>query len=205
MKYIAKYAPAPDGRMGNNLYKHLVENVCLSTNFSLSLFNSQPQASKKWPWSGRHTWQSWRERYKKDEEWFNAKIRRYQREHAIKVPERNKPVIVQATPSSAKVKPEVVHENSRDDRNKETAEKRQRHAGAARKTVQNDNEEHVNRKVEVGEKRKVTSDMEEVGGRKDVKRRRAENGTRQPVQVIVDEGASEANYTFVIAKNPTAM
>lgn len=30
IKYIATYAPAKDGRMGNNLYKRLAENVCVA-------------------------------------------------------------------------------------------------------------------------------------------------------------------------------
>ena len=33
---------------------------------------------KKWPWSERHTWQSWRDRYSKNQDWFNHRIWLYQ-------------------------------------------------------------------------------------------------------------------------------
>ncbi|KAI6012046.1 hypothetical protein EDC04DRAFT_2716718, partial [Pisolithus marmoratus] len=57
MKYLAKYCPSKQGRAGNSVYKDLVEN-----------------AEGHWPWARHHTWQSWRERYKKNAKYFDPKI-----------------------------------------------------------------------------------------------------------------------------------
>lgn len=46
--------------------------------------SSSEQDSGKWRWSTRHPWQSWRERYKNNQEWFDWKILAYQRKHGIK-------------------------------------------------------------------------------------------------------------------------
>ncbi|KAG2021133.1 hypothetical protein CC2G_006393 [Coprinopsis cinerea AmutBmut pab1-1] len=67
MQYIAKYRPEPAGRLGNALYKTLVEN-----------------AERKWSWSRRHTWQSWRERYKKHQAEFDRRILKHQQKLAEK-------------------------------------------------------------------------------------------------------------------------
>nr|VWO98403.1 Transcriptional repressor rco-1 [Ganoderma boninense] len=56
-QYIAKYNPQREGRTGNKLYQRLVEN-----------------AEGKWPWHKRHTWQSWRERYRTDQARFDRRI-----------------------------------------------------------------------------------------------------------------------------------
>ncbi|KAJ7638214.1 hypothetical protein FB45DRAFT_397266 [Roridomyces roridus] len=66
VKYIATYNPGVPGRSGNNLYKRLTEN-----------------ADRKWSWSERHTWQSWRERYTKNASYFNERIEKYQKKHGM--------------------------------------------------------------------------------------------------------------------------
>ncbi|KAF9481316.1 hypothetical protein BDN70DRAFT_919906 [Pholiota conissans] len=72
VKYIAQHNPIPSGRSGQNLYKTLEEN-----------------AGNKWPWSRTHTWQSWRERYKKNQELFDSKIKRYLREKKTATTQEN--------------------------------------------------------------------------------------------------------------------
>ncbi|KAJ3502816.1 hypothetical protein NLJ89_g8717 [Agrocybe chaxingu] len=59
VRYIAKHNPGGEGRQGNKLYQNLQEN-----------------ASGKWPWAKRHPWSSWRERYKKNQVYFDRKIKR---------------------------------------------------------------------------------------------------------------------------------
>ncbi|KAI9442450.1 hypothetical protein H4582DRAFT_1928442 [Lactarius indigo] len=66
MKFIATYNPQPRGRLGMKLYERLVEN-----------------AEGKWSFASRHSVQSWRERYKTHQQWFDAKILRYQKKHGI--------------------------------------------------------------------------------------------------------------------------
>lgn len=41
------------------------------------------QAERKWSFSSRHSVQSWRERYKNNQPWFDAKILKYQEKHGI--------------------------------------------------------------------------------------------------------------------------
>ena len=55
----------------------------------------------KWSWSERHTWQSWRARYVKDQDWFNHRIRRYQKK-------KNLPQDDHTVPRSSKSKMQVV-------------------------------------------------------------------------------------------------
>ncbi|KAL5511985.1 PELP1 [Sanghuangporus vaninii] len=71
MKYIAIYNPDGANRLGNALYSRLVAN-----------------AEGKWPWSKRHSWQSWRERYRDHQHRFDANIKKYQKRKGIKVPEK---------------------------------------------------------------------------------------------------------------------
>ncbi|KAH9176680.1 hypothetical protein EDB89DRAFT_89128 [Lactarius sanguifluus] len=66
MKFIATYNPQPKGRLGIKLYERLVEN-----------------AEGKWSFASRHTVHSWRERYKMNQRWFDAKILQYQKKHGI--------------------------------------------------------------------------------------------------------------------------
>ncbi|KAI0293461.1 hypothetical protein BC826DRAFT_384932 [Russula brevipes] len=66
MKYIATYNPQRKGRLGMKLYERLVEN-----------------AEKKWNFSSHHSAQSWRERYKNNQQWFDAQILKYQKKHEI--------------------------------------------------------------------------------------------------------------------------
>ncbi|KAF7972259.1 hypothetical protein HWV62_18578 [Athelia sp. TMB] len=63
-KFIAKYNPQTSGRQGNALYQKLTEN-----------------RNKAWRWSSHHTWQSWRERYKNRQAWFDAEIARLHKKH----------------------------------------------------------------------------------------------------------------------------
>ena len=37
------------------------------------------QENNQWPWSKFHTWQSWRERYRKHQDYFDYRIRRYKK------------------------------------------------------------------------------------------------------------------------------
>ncbi|KAF4615065.1 hypothetical protein D9613_003477 [Agrocybe pediades] len=62
IEYIATHNPDPSGRQGNKLYIKLTEN-----------------AGEEWPWSENHTWQSWRERYKKNQDYFDYQIRKFKR------------------------------------------------------------------------------------------------------------------------------
>ena len=73
MKYIAKYNPGKVNRMGNALYIRLVDND-----------------EGRWPWAKRHTWHSWRERYKDKEDWFDSSIRSYQKKKGIDPTEKKK-------------------------------------------------------------------------------------------------------------------
>ncbi|KAG6879846.1 hypothetical protein C0992_010804 [Termitomyces sp. T32_za158] len=65
-KYIAKYNPSMKGRSGNNLYRTLCED-----------------ADNKWKWSQTHPWQSWRDRYCKNQRQFDSKIKKYQMKHDL--------------------------------------------------------------------------------------------------------------------------
>ncbi|KAF8173284.1 hypothetical protein BJ912DRAFT_992578, partial [Pholiota molesta] len=86
IKYIAKYNPQIAGRQGNRLYMTLVENPA------------------KWRWARAHPWQSWRERYKKNQVEFDQKIRRYMRQKAAAA-QPGKP---EAIPSKARRENDAV-------------------------------------------------------------------------------------------------
>ncbi|OAX32655.1 hypothetical protein K503DRAFT_870030 [Rhizopogon vinicolor AM-OR11-026] len=80
MKYIATYNPTKQGRSGNALYHRLEENV-----------------DRKWDWSQKHTWQSWRNRYTKNSDEFDRKILKYQKKKGINPegkPTKKKPVFL---------------------------------------------------------------------------------------------------------------
>ncbi|KAL0947776.1 hypothetical protein HGRIS_013853 [Hohenbuehelia grisea] len=68
--YIATYNPGLNNRRGNALYKQLTEN-----------------RANTWQWAQRHSWQSWRDQYVKNANWYDQQIRKYQKKHDIKVPE----------------------------------------------------------------------------------------------------------------------
>ncbi|OBZ75816.1 hypothetical protein A0H81_04951 [Grifola frondosa] len=68
--YIAKYNPDTKGRNGNGIYKRLVEN-----------------AEGKWPWARHHPWQSWRERYIKENLFIDKLVRKYIRENGGDLPD----------------------------------------------------------------------------------------------------------------------
>ncbi|EIW85816.1 hypothetical protein CONPUDRAFT_162893 [Coniophora puteana RWD-64-598 SS2] len=80
--YIARNNPPKEGRCGNRLYIQLYENL-----------------DNQWPWSSRHSWQSWRAQYEKNQEWYNYQIKKYQKEHGIK---RDAPPVKLPTTESAK-------------------------------------------------------------------------------------------------------
>lgn len=60
-EYLATHS-TDKGRMGNMLYRDLVAN-----------------AGGKWPWSQRHSWQSWRDHYKRNSDTYERRIRRFLR------------------------------------------------------------------------------------------------------------------------------
>ncbi|KAJ7213221.1 hypothetical protein B0H12DRAFT_376238 [Mycena haematopus] len=62
IKYLAKHNPGIQGRSGNKVYQKLVQNE-----------------DNKWAWSSRHPWGGWRDRYTKDQPWFNRRIKEYQK------------------------------------------------------------------------------------------------------------------------------
>lgn len=63
--FLAVHHPSKEGRMGNAVYKLLTE---------------QPN---KWPWGKRHTWMSWRERYKNNEGRFDHHIKAFQQKNKL--------------------------------------------------------------------------------------------------------------------------
>ncbi|CAL1703156.1 unnamed protein product [Somion occarium] len=65
MRYLARAAPTKTKRSGNALYQILVGHPEL------------------YPWAQTHPWSSWQQRYKKNEEWFDEAIKRYQRRKGI--------------------------------------------------------------------------------------------------------------------------
>ncbi|KAF7322467.1 Myb-DNA-bind-2 domain-containing protein [Mycena chlorophos] len=62
IRYLGVLIPdkSEGGRLGKNVYKQLMEHADTLPN--------------EYAWVSRHTWQSWRERYKKNQEWFDAQI-----------------------------------------------------------------------------------------------------------------------------------
>ncbi|KAJ3807279.1 hypothetical protein F5876DRAFT_79868 [Lentinula aff. lateritia] len=64
VKYLAE-SSENESRKGNRAYLRLTEN-----------------ATGQWPWSTRHTWQSWRHRYVRDENDMERRIRVYKRRQA---------------------------------------------------------------------------------------------------------------------------
>lgn len=97
--------------MGNKLYQKLSENE-----------------EGLWPWASRHSWNSWRQRYKENEVFFDKKIKKYQAANGINPDEE----LVQLKPKS---KPR----SSRDDKSSKNNRKNEAvpKAGTnlARKTV----------------------------------------------------------------------
>ncbi|KAI6109075.1 hypothetical protein EV401DRAFT_384314 [Pisolithus croceorrhizus] len=75
-----------------------------------------------WPWAKHHPWQSWRERYKKNTEYFDARISRYQQKHGMhsidsddELPEIKrvkKPKVVNASPSSVVSRKRTAEDSS---------------------------------------------------------------------------------------------
>ncbi|KXN82702.1 hypothetical protein AN958_02267 [Leucoagaricus sp. SymC.cos] len=59
--YLAKVRPSQAGRLGTTVYQMLVENL------------------DQWPWAESHSWQSWRARYKSNQEEFDLKILKIQK------------------------------------------------------------------------------------------------------------------------------
>ena len=50
------------------------------------------QEHRKWRWANRHPWQSWRDHYYKNKEWFDSKILRYQKKHGLVANEPRKAI-----------------------------------------------------------------------------------------------------------------
>ena len=80
-KWIAEKIPykATGGRTGNKLYQQLCEMVRLTTSSPNPprLISFEQSNDPGYSWVGRHTWQSWRERYKKNAERLDSQINRY--------------------------------------------------------------------------------------------------------------------------------
>ncbi|KAF9032954.1 hypothetical protein BJ165DRAFT_765205 [Panaeolus papilionaceus] len=57
IRYLAKHHPMVQGRLGQKIYTSLCE-----------------MTGSEWAWTKRHSWQSWRERYKKNQVRMDAKI-----------------------------------------------------------------------------------------------------------------------------------
>ncbi|KAI0062103.1 hypothetical protein BV25DRAFT_1916388 [Artomyces pyxidatus] len=122
MKYIATYNPDLHGRLGSNLYRALADN-----------------ADGKWPWAERHSWQSWRERYKNRQESFNAKILAWQKKKGTQSAPPAKPAKSVSRKStaarpSAQRQAKAPHPEERDERVKQlqaTANKRRRDSAGA--------------------------------------------------------------------------
>jgi hypothetical protein len=49
-----------------------------------------PQEQRKWSWAKRHPWQSWRDRYCKNKDSFDRRIRQHQKKHGINANEPRK-------------------------------------------------------------------------------------------------------------------
>ncbi|KAI0344942.1 hypothetical protein BDW22DRAFT_980452 [Trametopsis cervina] len=62
VQYIAKYCSETRGRSGNSLYQTLVAN----------------ENNQRWPWAATHSWNAWRERYVKNKDDFDRRIRKHQ-------------------------------------------------------------------------------------------------------------------------------
>ncbi|KAF8548123.1 hypothetical protein OG21DRAFT_803843 [Imleria badia] len=85
VKYLATYCPSRDGRRGQKIFQRLVDNE-----------------QNRWPWSVHHTWQSWRERYVKHTEHFDALIVIYQKKHKSKRKRDGEPVSIEMLAPNAK-------------------------------------------------------------------------------------------------------
>jgi hypothetical protein len=82
-KYIGTYNPTKKNRTGQILYKTLVENVILFYSLEVLLLFIDLQIEGRWSWSSRHSWQSWRERYVKNQPFFDFMIAKWQKRHNI--------------------------------------------------------------------------------------------------------------------------
>ena len=52
------------------------------------------QDSGRWKWAAHHPWQSWRERYKKKQPWFNQKIKTYQKKKGINAENSKQQIVI---------------------------------------------------------------------------------------------------------------
>lgn len=81
VKYLATYNPDGKGRKGNTLYKQLTSDVRgRSHTFAHLTFCLQ---TGRWPWSKRHSWQSWRDHFVRNDTVMNKKIKVYQKKMAV--------------------------------------------------------------------------------------------------------------------------
>lgn len=62
------------GRTGNRLYQQLCDLVCFFVYFLRIVVTLLQSADPEYAWASRHTWQSWRERYKKNATRLDALI-----------------------------------------------------------------------------------------------------------------------------------
>lgn len=78
--WIALKLPVDKGRTGNKVWELLVQQVfvkicpVLSGNHQLTQLLPKPATDPRYAWADRHTWQSWRERYKKNKDRLDKMI-----------------------------------------------------------------------------------------------------------------------------------
>ena len=120
--------------------------------------NLLSQEKGKWSWAKRHPWQSWRDRYYKSKDYFDRKIKQYQKKHGITASESRK--VPAATPKKRvrdveDSEPEEESEDAEDNRKRKrqslgNARKRQKNERGRQESSKEDEEEAAE-KVDKGE------------------------------------------------------
>lgn len=75
LEYLADVNPQKPGRLGNAIYKKLVENVSNLAE-QLYIYKLTQYKPDVWPWARTRSWQSWRHHYVKNEILFDSKIKK---------------------------------------------------------------------------------------------------------------------------------
>jgi hypothetical protein len=76
------------------------------------------QIGNRWPWSVRHPWQSWRERYVKNQSFFDPMIAKWQKKHGIVGEPQDAQKVSQKRKAPAEVvskiekKPKIVNQST---------------------------------------------------------------------------------------------
>ena len=85
---------------------------------------------EKWPWSEEHSWQSWRERYRKNQDRFNQLIRMYQEKENL--PDEHRTVPLSFKPKTG---PTTAAEEEADDDEEVRQRKRKRVSKAGNRSA----------------------------------------------------------------------